>query len=207
MSRRSIITSLLLMSSLVAVGWPLPGAAQGAGDTAELEARCRANAPTEEEVAICVNVVRRYLALPAGSSPAPSADTAGPTGDGASITVDGSHVVTLLDQEWDWPSDRQFVEPSPGNMFVTVLVRFEGLDEAGADYGPGGFKLFDQDGFEYGIEFIGREPSLGFGEVRPNQPVQGWVTFQVPETTTALSLAYSDTLFFDGEAGRWELGR
>lgn len=124
-----------------------------------------------------------------------------------SFTVDGSHVVTLLDHDWGWASDNAFVEPDAGNMLVTVLVRFEGLEEDGTDYGPAGFKVFDQDGFEYGIEFVGREPALGFGEVRSGQSVQGWITFEVPETTSSLALAYSDTLFFNGESARWQLVR
>jgi hypothetical protein len=206
MSRRHIPV-LLAVASLITAAFPLVAIAQGSADTAELEARCRANAPTTEEVEICVNVVRRYLTVPADASSAPSSGVTAGEADGVSFTVDGSHVVTLLDHEWDWPSDNQFVEPDPQNMFVTVLVRFEGLDEDGTDYGPGGFKVFDQAGFEYGIEFVGREPALGFGQVQPGQPVQGWITFEVPQATTALSLAYSDSLFFDGESARWELVR
>ncbi|MBK7199412.1 DUF4352 domain-containing protein [Candidatus Amarolinea dominans] len=81
--------------------------------------------------------------------------------------------------------------PQPGTVFVAIELIVESQARAGVYINPLFARLQDDASNVHNISFVGKDPFL---ETRVNLPkgekVQGWVTFEVPESAKGLILIY-----------------
>ena len=172
-------------------------------DAPTLEALCAQNAPDATALEDCLDVVHGIL-VP-GSGPvatAPAASLAALVEGapvGTTLTGDGVDV-TLV--EADWAPEPGFLAPAEGNQYVSVLARYLGTAED-ATYNFFYWSAVDQDGVSY-FGTIGTEPYLESGDVPVGTTVEGWVSFDVPTTTTRLDVIQAAPF---GTEVRWTIER
>ena len=76
------------------------------------------------------------------------------------------------------------------------MSRSRGSTRTDASYNPFYFKAKDDQGFEYTLNLLGKEPSLkSSNDLQPGARAKGWVTFEVPSTVTSLTVTYTPGLF------------
>lgn len=130
-------------------------------------------------------------------------DGSGNAALGASLSRDDVRI-TVAEVDWDPSSSNSFFEPAPGNRYVSVLVRYEALED-GASYNPFYWSANDEDGFSYSYSiFSPREPNLSSGDLREGRKTQGWITFEVPQDVDWLEVQESQ---FFGEDLYWTVER
>lgn len=134
-------------------------------------------------------------------SPEPSAGTSGP-GPADDAKVGDSQArenleLTLLKADWRPDLSDSFFKPAQGNKYVSVLVRYEALDD-GANFNIIHWNAFDRDGTEYDASVLGQiKPDLKVGQLAAGEKVQGWVTFEVPDDVSQLEILETQPLLTD----------
>jgi hypothetical protein len=136
----------------------------------------------------------------AASNAAPSVDATASASAGTAAYGVGDRVklgdeeyITIEKAEKGYTSD--LVKPVAGNVNVSFLVAFEGINPSGASYNPFYFKVADENGFEYNFNVFGKDPQLASGNsLQPGKIVRGWMTFEIPKTTKTLTLTYTPNL-------------
>jgi hypothetical protein len=123
-------------------------------------------------------------------------------GIGESLLWNDSHLLTVLKVD---DSVAGVFEADPGFKYVAVEVVFEAIGEI--EYNAlVDFEIRDNDGYTYSYAIWGgKDPSLGSGTIRPGQKARGWVSFEVAEDATGLTLVYEQ--FLVGNWGEWDLGQ
>ncbi len=117
----------------------------------------------------------------------------------AGAVAEFAHVRVYLNAIQDpWTSDNTFIAPDAGKRFVSfdVTIEYFNVDDTHSA-NPFYFGLSDTENFAYDPTFYGPEPSLGAVDLRPNEKVRGWVTFQVAEGTPLQLLRYKPNIFKD----------
>lgn len=136
----------------------------------------------------------------AASNAAPSVDVTASASAGTAAYAVGDRVklgdeeyITIEKAEKGFTSD--LVKPAAGNVNVSFLVAFEGINPSGASYNPFYFKVADENGFEYNYNVFGKDPQLASGNsLQPGKIVRGWMTFEIPKTIKTLTLTYTPNL-------------
>lgn len=134
---------------------------------------------------------------PAGSGPATSIapPTAGASGAatygvGDRVKLADEEYISVEKAETGFTSD--FAKPAAGNVNVSFLIAFEGINPAGASYNPFFFKIKDESGFEYNYSAFGKDPQLqSSNDLAPGKIARGWMTFEVPTASKTLTLSYT----------------
>jgi hypothetical protein len=101
---------------------------------------------------------------------------------GEEIEVENQRV--LASRVEGWPGEGEF-QPAEGNQYLTMQVRIEAI---GPDAGtsPNLYTLLDAAGNAYSaLETGGREPVLPTGDIAQGESVEGWVTFEIPQSPEA----------------------
>lgn len=178
-------------------------AQDGTVDVATLEALCEENAPDATALEMCLDVVHNIL-VP-GSTPGPDGPAASPIALEPGAPVGTTHAgdgvdVTLV--EADWEPELGFFTPAEGNQYVAVLARHLGTAEGGT-YNFFYWEAVDQDGVEY-FGTIAVEPYLESGDLAVGATAEGWVSFEVPLTTTQLHITQAAPF---GAELRWTIQR
>lgn len=131
--------------------------------------------------------------LPVSSSVAPTTPSASATasyGVGDRVKLGDEEYISLEKAETGFTSD--FAKPGAGNVNVSFLVAFEGINPSGASYNPFFFKVKDASGFEYNYSAFGKEPQLSASnDLQPGKVSRGWMTFEVPKASKTLTLSYT----------------
>jgi hypothetical protein len=121
--------------------------------------------------------------------------TAGPStsssyGVGDRVKLGDEEYITLEKAEVGFTSD--FAKPAAGNVNVSFLLAFEGINPSGASYNPFYFNVKDESGFQYNFSAFGKEPQLASSnDLQPGKIARGWMTFEVPKAAKTLTLAYA----------------
>jgi hypothetical protein len=122
-------------------------------------------------------------------------------GVGDRVKLGDEEYISLEKAESGYTSD--FAKPKAGNVNVSFLVAFEGINPSGASYNPFYFKVKDDSGFEYNFNAFGKEPQLASSnDLQPGKISRGWITFEVPKAAKTLTLSYSPG--FTGEPVEFE---
>lgn len=129
-----------------------------------------------------------------------------PIGTEATVKDDGITVrITLLQIVDDAPA-RKFLEPEAGNKYVAVQVRIvndgPNLYRDVVSYGA---QLIDTDNQQFDSAFSDSPlgPELSLVSARAGDVRSGWITFEVPKTSSPAQLQINP--FFTGDPARWDL--
>lgn len=179
---RALVLGALVLSLAVAA----PASAQDPTvDVATLEALCQQNAPDANGLQTCLAVVHTILVPGSGpvpTGPVPSVITRAPgAAVGTTLAGDGADV-TLAEVDWD--PDLGFLAPAEGNQAVAVLTKYVGTAE-GATYNFFYWTAIDPAGTTYDGT-IGTQPYLESGDLAVGSTAEGWVSFEIPASTTRL---------------------
>lgn len=96
--------------------------------------------------------------------------------------------VTVVSADLNASSGNQFINPKSGDRFVAVQVLYENTGTDTYDYNPFDWKLSDSAGFSYDTTFSGIGPELHAGTIQPGEKAQGYITYEVPTSSTGLKL-------------------
>jgi len=96
--------------------------------------------------------------------------------------------VTVVSADLNANSGNEFIAPKSGDHFVTVQVLYENTGTGPYDYNPFDWKLTDSAGFSYDSSFSGIGPELNAGTIQPGEKARGYITYEVPTSSTGLQL-------------------
>lgn len=130
-----------------------------------------------------------------------------PTDDSSTVPGDDGGVgdtlsredlgITLLKVDWKPDISDVFFKPAKGNKDVSVLVRYEALQD-GATYNIIFWDATDKAGTRYEATVLGPiTPDLKVGDLAAGDTVQGWVTYEVPKDVDQLRIIESQVLETD----------
>jgi hypothetical protein len=99
--------------------------------------------------------------------------------------------VSVEQVDWKPKPENRLFRPGKGNKFVSVLIRYEALEE-NASYDRFYWTACDKDGFAYDHSLLdAKEPRLLSGQLREGRVTQGWITFEVPKNVNWLEVQES----------------
>lgn len=102
-----------------------------------------------------------------------------------------SATVTVVSVDLDYKSSDQFTQPKAGNRFVAVEILYENTGADKVSYNPFDWKLSDSSGFSYEHGYSGKGPELNSGDLAAGEKARGFITYEVPQGATGLSLKLS----------------
>jgi hypothetical protein len=141
--------------------------------------------PTASLVASAASPIASGPASPVVSTAAP-----GTHGVGDRVRLGDEEYITLEKAESGFTSD--FARPKAGNVNVSFLFAFEGINPSGASYNPFFFKIQDADGFAYNYSAFGKDPQLSSSnDLKPGKIARGWMTFEVPKSSKTLTISFA----------------
>jgi hypothetical protein len=102
--------------------------------------------------------------------------------------------ITLVKADWDPDLSGSFYKPAKGKKYVSVLARYEALED-GAAYNIIFWDALDKDGNRYEATVLGPvEPDLTVGDLASGDSVEGWVTYEVPKAVSRLEVIESQVI-------------
>jgi hypothetical protein len=108
-------------------------------------------------------------------------------GVGATLALDAARI-TVVSVDGDAVADGHLVQPRPGNRFVVVEVAVE--NTGGEPISTFlGWRLTDAAGDAWNEALAVREPSFPGGDVAPGESVQGFLTYEVSQGASGLTLS------------------
>ncbi len=113
--------------------------------------------------------------------------------------------VALTVEEVERTKANDIWEPDPGYIFLNISVLIENIERDELHYNPLQFSLKDGDGFEYSASLFSKQPSLKDGDLAKGEKVRGYITFEIPETSSGLVLRFETALFM-GEMLKIDIG-
>lgn len=175
-----LLFALIALTATPAVAQDEP--AEPGLDSATLEGLCADNTRADHDLEDCLRVVHEFL-VPGSGPPVEERSDFG-LGD-----LQEREDVTLqpLKVDWNVKPTNIFSKPDKGMKYVGVLIEYE-AGEDGASYNEYDWSVIDEEGYTYDRAFIGAEPNLGSGDIRPNRKKKGWVTFEVPKNARWLEI-------------------
>ncbi len=96
--------------------------------------------------------------------------------------------VTVVTANLDFHSGNAYEQPKADNRFVTVEILYENTGTEKLSYNPFDWKLTDSAGFNYDHGYSGKGPELHSGDLAPGEKARGFITYEVPKTSTGLTL-------------------
>jgi hypothetical protein len=96
--------------------------------------------------------------------------------------------------------DTEYDRPEEGNKYFAVEVTVENKGSEANSYNPLDFTLQDSSGYTFEKTYtVSKEPSLSSGDLQPGRKVRGWITFEIPKTSSNLELIYKPDIFDSGQ--------
>ena len=99
-------------------------------------------------------------------------------------------------------------KPKQGYIKLGVEVEIEGTGKREVPVNPFYATITDSNGYPYNCTFGGCEPPLENVRIRNGEGAKGWITFEIPQQATGLTLEYSPFVIGTGkQTVRFELKR
>lgn len=145
--------------------------------------------PPEASSAVVATDAASVTEAPATEAPA-EATSPSVYSTGDRVRLGDEEYMTVEKAEKGYTSD--LIKPAAGNINVSFLIAFEGINPSGASYNPFYFKAKDDSGFEYTYSPFGKEPSLSSSnDLQPGKIARGWMTFEIPKSAKTMTLTYT----------------
>jgi hypothetical protein len=106
---------------------------------------------------------------------------------GEAVALNGA-TVTVVSADLNFNNTNEFLQPKAGNRLVAVEILYENTGTETVSYNPLDWKLTDSSGFNYDHSYSGKGPELSSGDLGPSEKARGFITYEVPKTSTGLSL-------------------
>ena len=111
------------------------------------------------------------------------------------VTLDDLQL-TVIAFENNVISTNQFMQPQDGNKFIAVEVKITNLGTKIENANPFDFQLKDSDDYSYDYSFWNvKKPEFKMTDLKLNDSVRGWLTFEVPTTSNNFKLIYEPSWF------------
>ena len=108
----------------------------------------------------------------------------------------GDYTITVTAYEGQVTADK-YSQPQSGNKYIAVEVLYENNTSSKIlSYNPNDWSLSDSSGYRYTYSWnTPKEPALHSGEINPGGKSRGWLSFEVPTSSTNYTLQFSAGLF------------
>ncbi len=121
--------------------------------------------------------------------------------------IQGGYIVTLANVETAQQYG-DFSQAQPGNKFISAELLIESAAATGVNVNPFYVSIKDANGYVYSMTVFGKDPALQSQNDMPiGEKNRGWVTFEVPESATGLTLIYEPISFTDTVRIRFDIGQ
>jgi hypothetical protein len=128
-----------------------------------------------------------------------------PMGSVGETIIQGGYTLTLANVETAYTYG-DFRSARAGSKFIAVELVFQSSTSTGVNVNPFFATIKEPAGYEYSPVLFGKDPSLKSQNNLPTgELVRGWVTFEVPESSSGFILTYSP-FSFEGIKIRFDLG-
>jgi hypothetical protein len=128
------------------------------------------------------------------ATPAPTQEIAG-----VGYYIEWTDMKVSLLEAIVYTDHSEYSGPDKGFKYVSVLVEYEALVDD-VSYNPFYWRVVDSQSYGYDYYWMGKEPALGYNDLKAGRKAKGWLTFQVPEAETTFYLVLSDF----GHDGEWQ---
>jgi len=107
-------------------------------------------------------------------------------GERVELIVEGvaDRIFLTVSRPENYISDNEFLQPDSGKKFIAVLIRYENESDQPITYNQFRFSIVDPLSARYEPYLALKEPALGSGTLNPAKSVQGYITFEVPQSIT-----------------------
>lgn len=112
----------------------------------------------------------------------------------------GDYIITVNGTENPYIESKTYSQPDSGNKYIAVEVTYENETKDSISYNVYDWLLSDSDGYTYDQAWGSKEPNLSSGDLNPGEKVRGWVTFEVPETSTQYSIKFTPSIWSSDNA-------
>lgn len=112
---------------------------------------------------------------------------------GEEISIGEGWFLTVNTPENYIPPKNSFSEPSEGNKFIAVEIKYSNQSSKEDRVSPGNLTLKDSENHSYKYMYGGKEPELESGTLIPaDDKLKGYVTFEVPKNAEISKAIYAN---------------